>query len=173
MFEIKIRLTDKEFGALKKVFKPEYYMQNKIKDGNFSNECFETVVENNVLVCGTVDTKSHFWHYDWMSDRGFVYDKSTSVLWMIEPHRESYYARVLRKVIPTATQLICRCTVANYVPWNMSVAQYCATRKLDSKFALERCIALMQIDPMVAEKTYPHEVCLEATRLLKIAINLK
>ena len=173
MFEIKIRLTDEEFGALKKAFPVSFGGQRSIAEEAFSNECFELVANNGELYVGTVETETHFWHYDRACDRGFVYDKSTSVLWMIEPHRESYYARVLRKVIPTATQLICRCTVANYVPWNMSVAQYCATRKLDSKFALERCIALMQIDPMVAEKTYPHEVCLEATRLLKIAINLK
>lgn len=173
MFEIKIRLTDEEFGALKKAFHISYNGHRSICDEAFSNECFETVLDNGVLYAGTVETKTHFWHYDRSCDRGFVYNKSTSILWMIEPHRESYYARVLRKVIPTATQLICHCTVANYVPWNMTVAQYCATRQLDSRFELERCIALMQLDPRVAEKTYPHEVCLEATRLLKIAINLK
>lgn len=173
MFEIKIRLTDKEFVDLKKAFPPSYYLNNKVTEEAFSNECFESVVQDGLLVCGTVNTATHFWHYDWKCDGGFVYNKSTSILWMIEPHRESYYARVLRKVIPTATQLICHCTVANYVPWNMTVAQYCATRQLDSRFELERCIALMQLDPRVAEKTYPHEVCLESTRLLKIAINLK
>ena len=173
MFEIKIRLTDEEFGALKKAFPVSFDGHRSIAEEAFSNECFEQVVDNGALYQGTVETETHFWHYDRACDRGFVVNKTTSVLWLIEPHRESYYARVLRKAIPTATQLICRCTVANYVPWHLTIAQYCATRQLDSRYALERCIALMQLDPKAAEKTYPHEVCLEAVRLLKIAINLK